>query len=107
MRLLGPSRPSLEDAGFEILEASGGAEACRLVEDPDNVRLIITDLNMPDVDGIAVAHWARRHHPEVPVLFVSGRPDLLASLVIPYCYLAKPFSIAQLTKAVGELLGKP
>jgi CheY-like chemotaxis protein len=98
---------TLEDAGFEVLEASGGAEACRLVEDPDNVALIVTDLNMPDVDGIAVAHWSRTHHPNVPVLFVSGRPDLLTSLAIPYRYLAKPFSIRQLAETVSELLDQP
>jgi CheY-like chemotaxis protein len=98
---------ALQDVGFEVLEASGGAEACRIVDDPDNVALIVTDLNMPDFDGIAVANWARLYHPNIPVLFVSGRPDLLMPLAGPCCFLAKPFSMEQLTKTVGELLDQP
>ena len=95
---------ALQDAGFEVLEASDGAEACQLAENPDNVALIITDLNMPNADGIAVANWARRHHPNMPVLFVSGRPDLLKALPQPYRYLSKPFSVEQLAKTVDQLL---
>lgn len=98
---------TLRDAGFDVVEASGGAEACRLVEDPDHVALIVTDLNMPDFDGVAVANWARMHHPAVPILFVSGRPDLMQSVADPYHYLAKPFSMGQLAQAVGALLNQP
>jgi CheY-like chemotaxis protein len=98
---------TLEYAGFEVLAASGGAEACRLVESPDHVALIVTDLNMSDVNGIAVAQWSRTYHPDIHVLFVSGRPDLLTPLAVPYRYLAKPFTVRQLTETVSELLDQP
>ena len=95
---------TLGDAGFDILEATNGIEACRLLDDPDNIDLVVTDLNMPGSDGIEVAKCARTHHPKVPVLFVSGRPDLLTSLPFPYRYLAKPFTLQTLAATVRELL---
>jgi DNA-binding NtrC family response regulator len=98
---------TLEYAGFEVLAASGGTEACRLVERPDHVALIVTELNIPDVNGIAVAQWAETYHPNVHVLFVSGRPDLLTPLAVPYRYLAKPFTVRQLTETVSEMLVQP
>jgi DNA-binding response OmpR family regulator len=97
---------TLEDAGFEILEASGGFEACSLMNDPDHVDLVVTDLNMPGADGIAVAEWSRGRHPDVPVLFVSGRPDLLGAFAFPWGYLAKPFKMEELTSKVVELLSR-
>ena len=38
---------------------------------------------MPGPDGIAVARHIRALHPDIPVLFISGRPDLLRSITIP------------------------
>ena len=100
---------TLQDAGFDVLEAPSGVEACRLIDNPDQVDLVVTDLNMPEADGIAVARKARARAPDVPVLFVSARSDLLKSLSAPrpYRYLAKPFSMAQFSAAVDELLGPP
>jgi DNA-binding response OmpR family regulator len=78
---------TLADDGFNVLEASEGSEALRLIDDPDHVVLVVTDVNMPGVDGIAVALHARERHPEVPILFVSARPDLLSLPRTP-----RPFS---------------
>jgi CheY-like chemotaxis protein len=99
----------LAAAGFDILEAASGPEACRLIEDPNHVDLVVTDLNMPQADGITVANRARKHSPNVPVLFVSARSDLLASLSAPrpYSYLTKPFSMEELATAVARLLNPP
>jgi CheY-like chemotaxis protein len=99
----------LTAAGFDILEAASGTEACQLVDGPNHVDLVVTDLNMPQADGIAVAKRAREHSPNVPVLFVSGRPDLLAALSAPrpYSYLTKPFSTKELATAVEGLLKPP
>jgi DNA-binding response OmpR family regulator len=98
---------TLKDAGFNILEASGGAEACRLMDDPDDVDLVVTDLNMPDPDGIAVAEWARERHQHVRILFVSGRPDLLRACGFSWSYLAKPFKMEELASKVVEMLSRP
>jgi len=99
---------TLEEAGYEMLEASSGTEARKLMVNPDHVDLVVTDLNMPEADGMAVANWAREQNPYVPVLFVSARSDLLASIktTAPCTYLTKPFSMKQLAAAVGDLLNQ-
>jgi len=98
---------TLEEAGYDILVASSGVEAHRLMTQPGAVDLVVTDLNMPEADGLAVANWARERNPHVPVVFVSARSDLLAALPTgaPCTCLAKPFSMKQLASAVGDLLG--
>lgn len=98
---------TLEEDGFETLEAATGNEALRLIDDPDDVGLLVTDLHLPGPSGVAVAQHIRALHPSVPVLFISARPDLLKSLEapIPYRSLTKPFTMEQLSIAVEELLG--
>jgi CheY-like chemotaxis protein len=97
---------TLEDAGYHVLEACDGVEALRLINDPDNIDLVVTDLNMPGCDGAEVAKRARERHPTVPVLFVSGRSDLIAAsgAPAPYGSLPKPFTMTELERAVGSLL---
>jgi CheY-like chemotaxis protein len=101
---------TLEDAGLVVLEASSGTEACVLIDDPDNIDLLVTDLNMPGCDGVEVARKARMRHPSMPVLYVSGRMELLeaAGAVPPYRTLRKPFDLAEFAKVVGGLVdGRP
>ena len=92
--------------GFQVLEASDGSEALRLIDDPDHVVLVVTDVNMPGVDGIDVAVRARERHPEIPVLFVSARTDLLSSprTPRPFGHLTKPFKMPDLVQKVRALL---
>ena len=100
---------ALEDDGFEVIEAPSGIEACKLVEEPDHIDLVVTDLNMPEADGVQVATCARRFDASVPVLFISGRADLLAGLPIPrpYSFLRKPFTLEQFSARVEQMLNRP
>jgi DNA-binding response OmpR family regulator len=61
---------------------------------------------MPGVDGIAVALHARERHPEVPILFVSARPDLLSlpRTPRPFSHLVKPFRMPDLLAKVRALM---
>ena len=97
---------ALNDVGLDILEAADGAEALKLMRSPDSVDVLVTDVNMPAPDGIAVAQEARSLHPNIPVLFVTARPDSLESpgTPVPHQTLRKPFSMAELVKKVRELL---
>ncbi len=82
----------LEDSGIQVCECAGGAEALVALSDPYTVDVVLTDVNMPGMDGVRLAEilWARR--PELPVIFMSGqvRPDC-ARLFLP-----KPFSLKNL-----------
>ena len=95
----------LDDAGFDILEASGGDQALGLLAQPDSVDLVVTDLHMPGPSGVAVAWAARDRHPKIPILFVTARADLLQNVgpPLPYDVLSKPFGLGELRQAVDEL----
>jgi CheY-like chemotaxis protein len=63
---------SLELAGFAVVEAGDGLEALdRLGENPD-VRLLLSDVKMPNMDGYALAEAAASLRPELKILLMTG-----------------------------------
>ena len=68
---------TLVDAGFDVIDVADGTTALRLIEGR-TFDILLTDLHLPgSVDGLDVAHDIRAHWPDVPVIFVTGRPDAL------------------------------
>ena len=63
--------------GYKVLQAENAAEALRLAGKAAAIHLLITDLAMPDVDGLELTRQFRAVHPETPVLMVSGSLPLL------------------------------
>lgn len=61
----------LEDAGYEVREAGNGRVALNQHLDSD-VDLVITDLVMPEQEGLETITVIRRSHPDLPVIAVSG-----------------------------------
>jgi len=99
----------LESLGYTVLQAANGNEALeRLEKDPAAVDLLISDLIMPDLGGIALANLARRKHPGLPVLFISGYSE--GALVrhemgeVGAAFLQKPFSLQDLAEKVRDML---
>lgn len=97
----------LRDAGFDVLEAGNGDEAVRILELHDEVRLVVTDVDMPgSMDGLKLARAVADRWPPVRIIVVSGHrlvergdiPD--GSLFFP-----KPYRQAQLLASMHELLG--
>jgi CheY-like chemotaxis protein len=91
----------MEDEGYRTLSAGDGAEALRLLdESEDLVQLVITDILMPNMDGLELAaRLARRAHAP-PVLFMSG--NKLINLNGPL--LTKPFLPQDLGRMVRRLM---
>jgi CheY-like chemotaxis protein len=94
--------------GYSCLTASSGAEAMQVIqaESPD---LVVTDLHMPGIDGVAVARYAREHSPPIPVVLMtayrmrgSHREAQEAGATI---HLSKPFANLDLVRAVERALG--
>ena len=66
----------LKRMGYEVLAASGGAEAVDLLrENLDRVRFVITDLTMPGMDGWETLAALRKIRPHIPVILVSGHDE--------------------------------
>jgi len=99
----------LEIDGHEVETAIDGADALdRLTERHGAFDLMLTDIRMPIMDGIALALAAKRDYPHVSILLMTGFADQrerasgLDSVVEDV--LAKPFSLADLRETVARVL---
>jgi DNA-binding response OmpR family regulator len=99
----------LTEDGFVVevmLDAQEVIERLARAPVPD---AIISDVVMPLPGGVAVVVEARRRWPTIPVIFVTGRPDLLAGIILapaPVVF-TKPVSYAELSAKLREVLAKP
>ncbi|MGA1530252.1 MAG: response regulator [Kiritimatiellia bacterium] len=102
----------LDQAGYVVLEAENGAAALRLaLYHEGRIDLLLTDLVMPDFDGIALAEQIRRVRPEMKILFMSGfAPDELRRQSVELDrvdidVMRKPFRREELLTTLKSLLG--
>ncbi len=95
----------LECEGFSVLTAHSGRDAIDLAEAHlDRIDLLVTDIVMPEMDGIAVARRVQAVIPGVPVIFMSGACDLAAlDAARSEQFLQKPFTPARLVQLVQNL----
>ena len=99
---------SLEDCGYQVVEASTGDEAARLIDAGDSFDLVVTDIQMPGrLDGIAVARHARQWCADIPVVYVTGRPESMAGVgTLGPCdaLVLKPYGPREVIAAITHLL---
>ena len=100
---------ALKQDGHEVMTVSDGAQALDvLVREEGAFELLLTDIRMPVMDGIALAHAAAREHPAVTILLMTGYADQrerahdLDALV--HDVIAKPFSLGTIRSVVNEAL---
>ncbi len=99
----------LKGLGYEVLEAANGDEALTVVEQAgQRIRLMLTDVIMPGMNGRELAERIAKIRPEMKVIFMSGYTDRIMSpdgvLDSSVNYLQKPFSSDQLNAKVREVL---
>jgi len=107
-------RASLQRAGHVVAEAKDGLEAIKLLENPGTIDLVVSDIIMPEVDGIGLLLKLRKQHPALRVILVSGGSraqniDFLrmAETLGADRVLAKPFTPEQLQNLVQTVLASP
>lgn len=98
--------------GYEAHAARDGREALRyLQQHPGDIRLILTDVIMPYMDGGELAERARDLHPRLPIVLMSAYPvGEIADLISAYPelpFLEKPFTTESLQRVLTPLLGAP
>lgn len=100
----------LENEGYEIHTASNGVEA-KEVWDKADADLLITDIVMPEKEGLDLILELQRDHPNIKVVAISGgdriEPEYyleLAQILGAYKTLTKPFNPQVLLETVAELL---
>jgi PAS domain S-box-containing protein len=99
----------LELRAYRVLQARNGRDALELAgRHRGSIDLLVTDVVMPKLGGVALANELRKRHPCLRVLYVSGyaEDDALAheSLGRDTQFLAKPFSPGDFTRAVFAML---
>ena len=95
--------------GHRVMTANDGAEALDLLaRERGAFELLLTDIRMPVMDGIALALAAARDHPKLAILLMTGYADQrerahgLDALI--HDVVAKPFSLATIRSAVNDAL---
>ena len=95
---------------YDIVSASNGLDALKLLEnDQETFDLIITDLVMPNVGGVAIISIVKQKHPGTPIIAMTGwgsDPEILASEAQADMVLGKPFKLAELEIIIKQLIAK-
>lgn len=98
----------LHSWSYHTYKAVSVKEAVQILRDTQ-IDLLITDLKMPEIDGMELIKFVSEHYPHLPKLVVTGYPSLQDSLVAIKSgvvdYLTKPFTKNELKQAVDKSLG--
>ncbi|HWH17770.1 MAG TPA: response regulator [Allosphingosinicella sp.] len=93
--------------GYTVLSAENGEAALEILAREEKVDLMISDVVMPTMDGPTTVREARKTHPDLPILFISGYAEeqLRKSIDLErVAFLAKPFSVQKLAEAARDAL---
>jgi CheY-like chemotaxis protein len=100
-------REALAPLGVRVEEAVDGEEGWRSIQNASRLDLLITDIEMPGVDGIELAKRATVLRPGLPVILVSSTEPEAARRRIgshPFSFFSKPVTPEALRNRVAELL---
>jgi two-component system, cell cycle response regulator CpdR len=102
------ARALLQD-GHDVMTANDGAEALDvLVREHGAFELLLADIRMPVMDGIALALATARDHPDITILLMTGYADQRERAsglnLLIHDVITKPFTLATIRAAVNEAL---
>lgn len=100
--ILAFAKKFLEIAGYAVITAADGEEGIRYYQEhQSSIVLLLTDVRMPNIDGLELVHHVRRIDSKLPVLLMSGEPgcDWPGMECVP-----KPFRPADLIETVSRVL---
>lgn len=100
---------NLESKGYRVLTALGAVEAIKVLESVP-VDLVITDLKMPEVDGLSLVRHIHENYKNTEVMMITGYPSIEGAVEAVKTgaeeYLAKPFTDEELFASVRRVLEK-
>jgi CheY-like chemotaxis protein len=98
---------ALEEAGFTVHEAAEASSALDVLRAIDGIRLMVTDVGLPGMDGRRLADQAVAHCPDMKVLFMTGYADsTLIEKALPegFGLITKPFDLDDLAARAQALM---
>lgn len=97
-----------ERAGYRVAEAGNAEEALRILEERIlEPQLLLTDIVMPGMSGLALAAQAHQLRPSLQVIFMTGFADEYQAQLSGSVCLRKPFKAADLLTAIQDVIGPP
>jgi len=98
----------LEESGYRVVGASTGGVAVDRIRDGD-IDIVLTDIEMPDANGVDVLREVREHNLDTPVILMTGNPTVPTAVEAMRLgalgYLVKPVAPAELLEAVSQAFG--
>jgi DNA-binding NtrC family response regulator len=103
------SADTLNDLGYRAVRASNGRQALAELARDRDIKVLMTDFELPGMDGQQLAAEARRRRPGIGIILVSGYDDLIREGKLlrkeGFEYLAKPYGCEDLARALKRLVG--
>src|SRR6185312_7339028 len=100
----------LQAQGFTCFEAGTGREGLGVLERLGEIPLVISDMRMPELDGIGFLEAVRRRHPDTSVIMLSGMSETTTAVDCLHMgaadFLLKPISMSELQERVARALEK-
>ncbi|MCB1996452.1 MAG: response regulator [Burkholderiaceae bacterium] len=101
---------ALQRAGYDVLEAGDGVEGLAKLDQQQKVHLIVSDVNMPNMDGITFVQKVKQHprHKFAPVVMLTTEDQAAKKdqgrAAGAKAWIVKPFNPPQLLDAVSKLI---
>jgi DNA-binding NtrC family response regulator len=100
----------LQAQGFTCFEAGSGREALGVLERIGEAPLVISDMRMPELDGIGLLEAVRRQYPDTSVIMLTGMSETTTAVDCLHKgaadFLLKPISVSELQARVSRVLEK-
>ncbi len=100
----------LSEKKYDVVSASDGLDGLKLLEaEKQGFDLIITDIVMPNISGVAIIAIVKKKYPGIPVIAITGwgeHPETLAAEAQADLVLEKPFELNELDDVIKDLLSR-
>jgi response regulator RpfG family c-di-GMP phosphodiesterase len=100
----------LGDEGYIVITADSGRSALEILEKPNDIVLLFTDIMMPEMDGIELIRASRKIQPSIVPIVMTGYATLETARAAvkegAYDYVLKPFSLSEIKLAVNNALDR-
>jgi DNA-binding NtrC family response regulator len=108
--ILSSLRAFFAKKNYVVESATNGLDALKIIEAAaDDFDLVITDLVMPNISGVAITAIIKKRNPKIPVIAITGygeQPEALAREVHADVVMEKPFKLNMLEDHISKLLKK-
>ncbi|WP_353684988.1 sigma-54 dependent transcriptional regulator [Thermodesulfovibrio sp. 3907-1M] len=100
---------ALKAEGYEVEGVTNGLEALRMLE-KDKFDVLITDIKMPEIDGIQLLEIAKKKEPDIEIVIITGFGSIASAVEAmkkgAYDYITKPFDLDELILKISKIKEK-